>query len=81
MSSAASLKLSLFQPKASITTCIVARSPEPGLPMLTRLPARSFTFSMPESARAMILKGSVCIENTARSFLYGPCSANSLVPL
>ncbi|CSC29016.1 Uncharacterised protein [Vibrio cholerae] len=49
--------------------------------MLTRLPARSFTFSMPESARAMILKGSVCIENTARSFLYGPCSANSLVPL
>jgi hypothetical protein len=61
-----------FPAHFSITTSIVPRWPEPGLPILTRLPFRSANFAMPLSARATTVNGSGCTEKTARSSLNAP---------
>ena len=48
---------------------MVPRCPEPGLPMLMRLPFMSSHPLMPDFAPAMMWNGSGCTENTALRFL------------
>ncbi len=57
-SSVASAKSSRVQPSAFITTSMVPRWPEPGLPTFTRLPLSCWNRVTPESARATTVKGS-----------------------
>jgi hypothetical protein len=80
-SSVASAKSSVVQPIFSISTSIVPRWPEPGLPMFTRLPLRSSKLSMPASARATTVKGSGWTEKTDRSSSKGPALSKEEVPL
>ena len=70
-----------FQPSAASMTSQVPRVPEPGLPMLRRLPLASVMLLMPEASLAMTVTGSGCTEKTARSFLKAPLSLNFDVPL
>ena len=58
LSSVAILKSAVVQPSAAISSSIVPRCPEPGLPMFTRLPLRSANVAMPASARATTVNGS-----------------------
>ncbi len=54
--------------------------PEPGLPMLTRLPFRSSSLAMFASLRASTVNGSGWIENTARRSANLPSFSNTLLP-
>ena len=78
---AASFRSVRFQPRAASMTSHVPRVPEPGLPMLTRLPFRSVTFLMPVPSRARIVTGSGWTEKTARRSLNAPAFLNFDVPL
>ena len=80
-SSEASEKSLAFIPKASITTSMVARCPEPGFPMLTRLPFKPSKLLIPESPRTSNVNGSGWTENIARNFLNAPALLNLDVPL
>ena len=79
-SSVTSAKLSVVHPSACISASMVARCPEPGLPMLTRLPGRSSNVVIPELARATTVNGSACSENTERSSGNAPGAVNGPLP-
>ena len=58
LSSVAIWKSSVVQPRAAISSSIVPRWPEPGLPMFTRLPFRSAKVAISASVRATTVNGS-----------------------
>ena len=58
--------LALVQPICLSSSSIDASVPEPGLPILKRLPLKSVNLVTPASLRARTVNGSGCTENTAR---------------
>ena len=59
-------EVALVQPICLSSSSIEASVPEPGLPILKRLPLKSSNLVTPASLRASTVNGSGCTENTAR---------------
>ena len=66
LSSAAIEKSALVQPICLSSSSIDDNVPEPGLPILKRLPLKSANVVTPASLRANTVNGSGCTEKTAR---------------